>query len=378
VALAGMAIAAVGAWRWLASRVNKDEAVPPGATILNFSAFSCQFVQPEPPWEIDDAGSIKRALKADLVLRRTAPNAWLALLMKDYKDQTPADGEVRDELLRRLANYFSKDSLEWEQQKDATLAGQLGQHLLFRGEVEDKAMTGEGFILVHQGLAYWLMGWAPAGEASREQAELDTLPRRFSLLPVQREWKEKRPAVQVFRGRLIGYTLRDPEGIWQQWTPATDYDPGAVLALVGHERPEPGAEEAPTKTVAATVLVLVLKHSAASLDAAVKAARLYLIAQQQAVYPDTRIEAIPDPKGAKSDHVGSATGQIQALHVINGETRQRFVLLGVVREPDKVLVLVGECAWNKRESWEPVFRRLLDTFQLSRSGEDQGGDEAEP
>ena len=148
--------------------------------------------------EEDDSPGLRRGLKPELAMHRTSPSAWLALLIKDYKDHTPPDPEVREEALGRLGSYFNKDSLEFEQAADATLAQLRAQRLLFRGEVENQPMSGECLILAHQGFAYWLLAWAPADQAASVPKELDGLSKRFGLTKDRKAWKEKPAQVLAY------------------------------------------------------------------------------------------------------------------------------------------------------------------------------------
>ncbi len=79
--------------------------------------------------------------------------------------------------------------------------------------------------------------------------------------------------------------------------------------------------------------------------------------------------------------IGTVAGQLMALRVINAETRQRFVLLRVIQQPDQIVILQCECAWQSRAAWEGRFRQLLGTFRLGNDQDtakvNQGREEVE-
>jgi hypothetical protein len=364
--------------QWLPELIEDDKAAT--GKVFKFPQLNCQLVQPGPSWQ-EDTGPALRDLKAELVLRWTDSSAGLALLAKDYKDHTPSDSEAREEVIRRLGGYFNKEGLGWEQAADTMLAGQRAQRLLFQGEVNNKPTSGECAILAHQGLLYGFVTWAAAIEAEGLQAEFAALRKQLTLVRDRKDWKEKRPPPQVFRGSELPYSLQDLESRWQKWTPASAYDPQAILALVARDRPASGEPEERERMIAATVLVLLLKQRSTSLPAAVKAARAHLEAQQKILYPQTTIEVLSEkPKAGEADRVGSAHGQLLAIHVVNAEKRHRYVLLGVVPQPEQILVLQCECAWDKRASWQPEFAQLLGTFRIDAeaTAEAQGGGAAGP
>ncbi len=374
VALVALAVGAVAAWKWLPDLMREDEG--PKGVWVELPQFSCRYLKPGVPWDVED-GTVKRSLDAVVVMRRTSPRIWLALLAKDYKDHTPLDSTARDEAIRRLGNYFNKDSLEWEQGEDGELAGQRAQRLRFRGEVNNQAMSGECWILAHQGIAYWLLTWAPANAAETAGRDFEDLRRRFALLNNRPDWIEKRPAVQTVRGHAIGYTLQNTEGIWKEWTPATAYGSDADLALVAKE------SEMPDSKVVATVVVFLLRQPQKNLDAAVKAARVHLEAEQRAIGAQNKV-ALVEGQAADDEagRVGSVPGRVIQLQTTDGDKPLRYFLLGVIRQPEQVLVLQCECAWRRRAVWEAKFARLLGTFRLTKGQESKvkshGGGAAEP
>ena len=52
------------------------------------------------------------------------------------------------------------------------------------------------------------------------------------------------------------------------------------------------------------------------------------------------------------------------LRVRNADTRELYVELATVALTDGILVIQGECQWERRGYWEQEFAALLSTFQL--------------
>src|SRR5262249_28757841 len=158
-----------------------------------------------------------------------------------------------------------------------------------------------------------------------------------------------------FEGSQVRGTLQDEDGLWSEWKPAKDYDPAADLALYVKEE-GPSKDSAKAGQVVATVLLLLLKPEA-DLDAAVRAARAHLQEQQKNLGLPTAIEPVVEKEApaAPGNLVEKLKGRLVRLQVQLGETQQRFVAQGVVRQPERVLVLQCECDARYRADWEPRF-----------------------
>jgi hypothetical protein len=363
----------VAALRWLPTLVHQPAGPEPAGIQVRFAQFNCQYLKPGRLWSVDD-GDIKRDLRAALVLRRREPRAWMALLVKDYKGRTPIDEEVREEAVRRLGGYFNSESLEQESRSDGQLAGHRALRLVFRGEGDNQPMAGECYILVHQGLAYWLFTWAPAGRIEAAQEEFEDLRQRFTLVKEDRPgWAEERREPQEFAGRAAGYTLQDAEDVWKEQADTAAYGRDVDLVLRARESADR------TSKILATVVVRVPREPAADVGEAAQEAGRHLLAEHKKLWPETTLEAITNRKQAgRTVPVGQASGRLIALHVHNTEKLQHYVLLAVVRAADGVVVVQCECAWQNRAVWEPKFGRLVGTFRLTTDQNRSGNGDATP
>jgi hypothetical protein len=354
--LAGVAAGGYVAWPWLRQQFHRDEAARPKGQEHVSREFNYRFVIP-PGWESDS--SLKAPLRANcLTLRRTNPNAWLALAAQDYKTNNPRDATVRYQAVERLDGYFK--NLEYDAKPDTQLDGRPAQRLVFQGEVNEVRMSGECFVVVNKGIAYWLMLWAPAEQVARVTDELADLRQRFSLRYERDGWTEKRPPVLVFRGKQAPYELRDAEGLWEAWPQPQDADPDADLFLQAHD---PAAPEDVAKM--ARVLVLVLKLPAGRVGHSIQVAvQDHVKKQEERERTGARVELLDEGAGAewKPTQIGEASGQLVRLR-IKGDNRNRLVLLAVVQKEDHLVVIECDCGMKRRSLWERDFEQLLATFR---------------
>jgi len=352
-------------WRVLPKYLRENREV--AGDILEFPQLNCKFIKPGSPWE-PGHGNIKASMKACLVMQRPEPEAsWLALVAQDFKDHTPSAAELKDEAVRLLGNYFNKDNLEMTS-GDTRLAGLKAQLLVFRGETEDNPMSGECAMVASHGIAYWFVTWAPAGAAETIQAEFAKLRDRLGLMNERKHWREPPRVENSFHGHALDYSLRDSPRIWREWMPASDFDAAADMALVARDPSEAGGKQDQNTSFAASILFLESKGGQPNLSAALKAAQSLLEAQQKAVYPETRIETVEQKESTdKAEDLGGLPCLVWHLHVINGEKRHRYVMLGAIDLPGTKLIFECECAWDVRADWRPRFMRVLETFQSDDS-----------
>jgi hypothetical protein len=315
-----------------------------------------RFRYPQFPWEQD--GQLESAFGANLGMQRRDPSAWLAFLVIDYKDRTPREDELVRLAAARLKKYFNK-GLEWRKEDDAPFAGRTAQYIVFRGERENVHVSGECYLLAHQGVAYGLFTWAPSSsDLDAAQQEWASIREGFTLLNERDGWVGRQPRVAAAEGTRAAYTLRYAEEIWERME-ATG---GADLVLLGRD---PEDRKSPVKTATVTVTV---QPAAADLEAAMKSARALAEAHQKEAYPDTRMEAVPTtdstglPEGPCT--LGKAEAQVARFRALNAEDRTRFLAVAVVPRPEGTLVIQCECAWAHREGWEERFGPLLHSLRV--------------
>jgi hypothetical protein len=147
-----------------------------------------------------------------------------------------------DEGVERLRKWFSTD-LEFEQTterlgKPLVLGGHPAVRIVFRGEVGDVMMTGECFMVAHQGIAYWLTTWAPEVHAEQVFDEWERLREGFAILKDRDGWQEKQPKKIPLLGTRAPYELTYTEGLWEKRKPV-DYGADVDAALHGRDEMEP-------------------------------------------------------------------------------------------------------------------------------------------
>jgi hypothetical protein len=320
-----------------------------------------RFQTSTPGWKEEKDNRTRIDIKAPFALRREEPNSWMAILFQDYQDRTPSAGELIEEGVRRLRDFFKGFEYELkDQNKDLHLAGQHAVHMNFQGELNDTLMAGECWTFSYKGFAYWFVTWASSDNAPKLADEWDELRKGLSLLKEREDWHGPIVKEATLAGDKAPYTLTYIEGLWEKQTPK-DYDTKADAALLGHDQTD---RKDTARTATALVLLL---DKADDLKAAVTDARNHLEKKQKNEYPDTTIEEVQE-KNAKAerpqDEIGNLRGRLVRLHVTNGENRERFVYLAVLSQRDQVVVIQCECDWRRRAYWEPNFDPLLRKFHL--------------
>jgi hypothetical protein len=360
-------VVAVGLW---ISRLNPPAGGPP-STAHESPSFNYRFTFPGGDWQLDDP--MRAAMKwAHLVMRRRDAPVWLALGARDYKKRTPRPAEAVEEGLRRLRSSFAE--LEWSLEGEVPFAGRKAQRLIFQGDVQDAPVSGECYVLVHQGIAYWFATWAARGSAPNAHADFQAARKGFALLGERESWQEARPEVREFEGTKARFVLRDASGLWVEQE-ARDYDEKADLALLAFprdERPPPEEDRDPDKELvgkSASVVALVLDPKD-DLKAALAAARAYLDEKRK---KQGFLQAKSEVLSEQPAVLGQTPARIATLLVESqGSTHRRFVLLAVLHVPGHILAVQCECSGEERAraKWEGEFRRLLAGFRLSEPPRD--------
>lgn len=354
-----LTVVTLGSWGFyrLAIWFVAEVASQPSGPVHESDLYNYSFVFPDDPWRRDD--SVKRDLRVNLLgMRRTDPNAWMALGGQDYKTRTPRDSEVVDEAVRKLRSYFQEP--EYEQREDVELAGKRAQRLVFTGfDPNSVQMSGEAYLLTYNGFAYWFFTWAPIEHIQQVEEDFSALRKGFGLLKYREGWTERLPKPRPYPGTRAAYSLTDNQELWQKHDQPTDFDPEADLALEGKDRIE-------SKDVdkMAQVLVLVLKAEDGQKPEAI--ARSYIVEQQKKLYDGTSVEVVKERGELREGpaKVGDVRGHVARLHVKNSDTRERFMILATVSRGEHIICIHCECDWKRRDLWDRDFAQLLDTFRL--------------
>lgn len=350
-----------GLWlRHFLKSISADDEPTHAATANN-----ARFVLPGKPWTRDK--DIQMRFHVHVVMTSPEHNNGLALLFKDYKDRRPSDAEMLDEAVGKLRSYFK--GLEWELQSkegQTRLAGHTAQVLQFQGnDSEQVIMNGECYMLAFRGYGYWFFTWAPLGELEKAgetiRAEWDRLRSGFSLLDGRKGWKEKPRETVIVAGKQAKYRLAYLKGLWTR-EPTEDQEPQIDLLLRGHE---PDPERRPLAGEDATVQVLVLPPQG-DLQSATVAALAYVKQREMKLYEQTAWEPIKDKNGEidRDAKIGAEAGHLSKLHVKNTEDLERYLSIAVVNRPQGVVVLVGDCLWERRDFWDQEIAALFKTFKV--------------
>jgi hypothetical protein len=325
------------------------------------------------PGEQERARNIKLGMDLNLCVTRGNPSNRFGLYYRDYANRLPSEGELVDEALRKLRRnpadergpkpYFT--SVEWElrpREKVPPLGGQPAWQFEFQGVDADNVLcTGEVTMTAYRGYAYWLFTWGPLTQKEQIVPTWEPLRKSFSLGNEREGWVETPKESELVEVPGHPFHLRSAKDIWRR-SLADGWDPAALVVLLGND---------PTKSKhagrAATLQVLWLPklEEGKSLGETVKA---YILAQQKVEYPETKIETFKDKDMAEVDgpaDIGALKGHLMKLHVFNGEdsTRERYMLIGAVAEPDGILVLQFDADWNRRDFWDYEFTPLLKTLR---------------
>jgi hypothetical protein len=102
----------------------------------------------------------------------------------------------------------------------------------FRGQLRSGAVVeGEAYVVANKGFAYWFLAWTGENQIYAEQRETFAKVRSACKFLEQRSnWSPKQASVVDFKNNVLGYSIRDGEGIWTEQTDekwVKDEDPKA-------------------------------------------------------------------------------------------------------------------------------------------------------
>ena len=329
-------------------------------------------------WRSDEA--IKSKLRANFVVTRSKPRAHFALSYRDYQRRLPTDAEMFDDALKRLRAYFPQFEYinpfdQDNKGRNSDLGGEPA--LVFTFSATDSTevpLRGECHMLARQGYAYWLIFWGPEEYQGVLAEQFAGLRDRFKLYNERDGWKPRPRDTEVVRGTTVSFQANVAKDVWKNETNAKDADSAAEMLFRGFEPSEDeGTGQSrivPLAGKSAEILVLVLPP-ALDLPSAVKAAKEHIRKRATEANPDVKIEPVVDfasGKGAIGKDVGAFPGQVDRLKLVLGLDNEKFALLAVARRPEGVLVVYGECKWDRRDYWEQEFKAFLETVRSAPKG----------
>lgn len=345
---------------WLRRLPSRPEegGGPAGPAVLK--DYNCDLKLPGLPWK--DDSDIKSKLHVNLAMSRSGPRSHLGLFLKDYKTRTPTQGELVEEALGKLRAYLGTVEYELKPASDAArLGGRPALLVEFAGtDPEQVTVAGEVIILAHLGYAYWLFTWCPEDDRDKLAPEWQDLRKGFALLGGREGWKERPRQTETVQGVKGAYRLTFPSDLWKKNDMPEDFDAQADLVLEAHE-PEPGGK--PHASKAAHFIVFVLPKVEAGQAAA--AAREHLKKRLEAEGKEkATLTPVKEKGGIEADRdadIGALKGHLVKLQVTTegSSSYERFMVLASVPRPDGLLILLGDCDWNRRDFWEHEYQQVL-------------------
>ena len=341
--------------RLLGSNTPADDGPAIESLPMNY-----RFRLPPAPW-VEDRG-IVRELGASFAMRRGDPNAWFVVVVKDYKDRNPRDDEMMHEAVTRLQKLFKK-GMESEQRDDDSFGGLPAQRFVFTAENRNNvAVSGECVMTAYNGIGYSFFGWTPSAANLSVLADVQQQWRdarqRFVLLKEREGWIGKRPEVVEAEGRKAPYRLNYTKGLWEN----DDHPDGGDLLLRGRD---PDSPQDAHKWAWVRVCIL---PAAADLESAMTAARTFVEEREKKLYPDVKLDAVPEAaKGGLADgalELGKVKAQVGRLRVQKAEDYEYFYAVAAVPRPAQTLVIICECAWPHRDLWEQRFGPVLHSLHF--------------
>jgi hypothetical protein len=320
------------------------------------------FRPPAAPWKEEE--DLRQRLGAGLAMGRRDPNSWFGLVARDYKDRMPRDDEMLREAVARLEQLFNKTA-QWEQKDDDAFAGLAAQRLVFTAQNSSNvAVVGECLMTAYNGVAYWFFGWTPAdldpSVVADVQQEWATIRDRFTLLKEREGWTGKVPEIVEAEGTKATYHLKYAKGLWENDDGRGDAD----LLLHGRD-PDHPQDIRKGAWVRAFVL-----PATGDPESGLKAARDFIERREKKLYPEVKLNAVPDTaEGGLVDgkvELGQAPGQMVRLRVNEGENFEHFFAVAAVPRPAFTLVLVGECSWSQREAWEGRIGPVMHSLRFGK------------
>lgn len=327
--------------------------------------FNFAYQLPESPWIRDTAPPA--AYRANLLaLRHEALDAHIVLAGMNFQDKSPQPGDIRERLLERLEQLF--EELDPIEESGATWANQPAVKYTFRGisRGQDAVCAGEAYGISFQGIAYWLIAWAPERDVAGLASDFTQLRDRFRLLDYRQDWKPKSQPYAVFVGEEANYRLIDSD---RWWKPAPseprDVDAKADLYLWAEYRVRQKADYRPRAELVVYILDPVDDDPLASVLKYVKDR----YEKERELFGETRVQELTDePLGDPSAFTEGAKIPTMRLHAdsTRDSNRSKLHVLSAITVGNKVIGLEARCPWEYRSLWERRLIHIAGSLQPGR------------
>lgn len=323
---------------------------------------------PGPPWIQDQETRNALGVHAFALKRTEPPDAWAALDVSTFGNQTPTEADLRDRMIEQLRRVFLHlpEELPTEPAKWAGLDARRCQ---FRGERKGTGTvcTGECYLLASKEVAYWFYSWSAEGDAAELAPQFDTLRARFRVVNDQKS-EGIRPAVTevVYRGTSADYKLSADPSVWKKppGLAPMDEDPAADILIRG-ELPGRQKRDFPPR---ATLVGLVLKDAGDPSSVGGKYVRKRHTLDPDVFGPTKIVELSGEVEGAAPPTPTDGGITATRLRVSPGgenasRSAEKLIIYSAIRVGDSVVVAEGSCPWSEREIWEGRLIRLVGSLR---------------
>ncbi len=361
-----VALMAAGIAIWFKLSPNKPEPDSTGGPKMIFKEVNMGFESLPSPWAQDS--EMRRLLDAPflLVYKRENPEAYMAFGARDYKTREPRASELRDELSKALNKIVEPESRkEFAEEIDKFWMGQPTRGYKFSGvQRSGGSVEGEAMAVSHNGVAYWFISMTGANDIYEEQKSAFFDGRsRSQLLDLRKDWKAKEGATVDYKNTEIGYTLRDPDGLWKEVDDKDrekDADKMLTVAL--------GKKINLQKH--GTLLVHVLPGS----DDPIAEARRFVTERRAAeiktANPNLSAEFADrtDPPTDQPANTVEQSSKVIRLRstVKNASTQNRLYVVSGAKVGEHTVVVQAWCDWGEHDDFEGMFMQIAGSLRSDR------------
>lgn len=170
----------------------------------------------------DDDATTRETMQANVIGRkRTGPDAWLALVAKDYGKRNPRAADLNELMDYRLRQAVSVP--EFQPLEGRTWMGQPALAVLFAGELDGIRIRGEAHAVGFKGIAYVCFTWCHEREWDAMQEELTSARDKVKFLTQRTNWEPEIAATTVYSPTGAGYQIEDNDGVWVLGKPADQW-----------------------------------------------------------------------------------------------------------------------------------------------------------